>query len=310
VTHLLNTSGNVIETYRYDAFGEPGIYEADGVTLRSASIVSNRFLFTGREYANLFGFYEYRARAYQPTLGRFMSEDPKLFVRRAGLGVGPADWTFAAHPNEAELNLFRYCGNDPVDFTDPTGLMPDALGAEPEGRDVAPAVVLGHAAVIGALAAPAAEAAVGRAAIAALSRSPTVARVVAAIAAASKGEQARNFSSSSAAKTTLAKFYPENGGFIGATKRTWLMPGQIIDRYGGSGFSRFFSPAGTASWERSLPPGTAGQTLRTFEIVKPFEVEAGKVAGWFNQLGGGTAYKSTLQLEVLLKREIIKEITR
>jgi RHS repeat-associated protein len=139
VTHLLNTSGNVIETYKYDVFGEPGIYEGDGVTLRSASIVSNRFLFTGREYANLFGFYEYRARAYHPVLGRFMSEDPKGFVHRAGLGAAPADWAFAAHPDEAEFNLFRYCGNDPVDFTDPMGL--DAMA---NAMEVAEAVVPGQ----------------------------------------------------------------------------------------------------------------------------------------------------------------------
>ena len=81
---------------------------------------------------------------------------------------------------------------------------------------MAPAVVLGHAAIIGALAAPAAEAAVGRAAVAAISRSPTVARVVAAIGAALKGEQARNSSSSSVAKTianpvpsTMARVIPE-----------------------------------------------------------------------------------------------------
>jgi RHS repeat-associated protein len=217
VTHLTNTSGNVVENYRYDAFGAPAIYDgANPPNQLSSSAYSNRFLFTGREYANLFGFYEYRARAYHPTLGRFMSEDPKLFVRRAGLGAAPTDWTFAAHPDEAEFNLFRYCGNDPIDFTDPMGLMTDGLVAEPEGRDVAPAVVLGHAAILGILAAPAAEAAVGRAAVAAISRSPTVARVAAAIGAAFKGEQARNSSSSSVAKTianpvpsTMARVIPE-----------------------------------------------------------------------------------------------------
>jgi ribosomal protein S11 len=51
-----------------------------------------------------------------------MSEDPKGFVPSSGLGAASADWTFAAHPDEAELNLFRYCGNDPIDFTDPMGL--------------------------------------------------------------------------------------------------------------------------------------------------------------------------------------------
>jgi uncharacterized protein RhaS with RHS repeats len=51
----------------------------------------------------MFGFYEYRARAYHPGLGRFMSEDPKLF-------------------DAGDYNLFRYCHNDPIDFTDPMGL--------------------------------------------------------------------------------------------------------------------------------------------------------------------------------------------
>jgi RHS repeat-associated protein len=121
VTHLTKSDGTVFERYRYDVFGTPTIYDG-GWNLRTASAVSNRFLFTGREYAAAFGFYEYRARAYHPGLGRFMSEDPKAFVRRGGLGASSSDWTFAAHPDEAELNLFRYCGNDPIDFTDPMGL--------------------------------------------------------------------------------------------------------------------------------------------------------------------------------------------
>jgi len=103
VTHLTDENGNVIEKYRYDVFGAPTILDPDGVTVRTASIVSNRFLFTGREYNALFGFYEYRARAYHPGLGRFMSEDPKLF-------------------DAGDYNLFRYCHNDPIDFTDPMGL--------------------------------------------------------------------------------------------------------------------------------------------------------------------------------------------
>src|SRR5437762_7497710 len=62
-------------------------------------------MFTGREYSALFGFYEYRARAYHPGLGRFTSEDPKLF-------------------DAGDYNLYRYCHNDPEDLTDPMGLWP------------------------------------------------------------------------------------------------------------------------------------------------------------------------------------------
>jgi RHS repeat-associated protein len=110
VTHLTDAAGNVIEQYRYDAFGAPTIY-APNWTVRTSTIYDNRFLFTGREYAATyrsiynvpaFNFYEYRARAYNATLGRFMSEDPKLF-------------------DAGDYNLFRYCHNDPLDFTDPMG---------------------------------------------------------------------------------------------------------------------------------------------------------------------------------------------
>ena len=125
VIHLTDTTGALIERYRYDVFGAPTIYGPSPTATPfqpQASAVSNRFMFTGREYAGAFGFYEYRARTYHPSLGRFTSEDPKLFVRRIPLGKSPDDWSFGAHPDEAEFNLFRYCGNDPIDFTDPMGL--------------------------------------------------------------------------------------------------------------------------------------------------------------------------------------------
>jgi RHS repeat-associated protein len=104
VTHLTNygTTVTAIEKYRYDAFGKPTIYNGSGQVI-AATAFGNRFLFTGREYAATFGFYEYRARAYNPALGRFMSEDPKLF-------------------DAGDYNLFRYCHNDPIDMTDPMGL--------------------------------------------------------------------------------------------------------------------------------------------------------------------------------------------
>jgi len=103
VTHLTNWnngSGQIIERYRYDAFGTPAIY-APNWTGRNVSSCNNRFLFTGREYAGAW-VYEYRARVYHAGLGRFMSEDPKLF-------------------DAGDYNLFRYCHNDPMDNVDPMG---------------------------------------------------------------------------------------------------------------------------------------------------------------------------------------------
>jgi RHS repeat-associated protein len=95
VAHLTGFAGEVIEKYRYDAFGQP-------TTTYSGGSFNNRFKFTGREYQQQLGIYEYRNRAYHPGLGRFLSEDP----------VG-----FAA----GDTNLFRYCGGDPVNWTDSFG---------------------------------------------------------------------------------------------------------------------------------------------------------------------------------------------
>ena len=109
--------------------------------------------------------------------------------------------------------------------------------------------------------------------------------------------------------TALQKFYPDNEGFLGQPERKFLMPGEKIDRYGGSDYSRFFSPQGTAEGARALPPGTAGQPLRTFEVVKPLEVKSGTVSPAFGELGLGEQYKTPVRMKTLLDRGIIREIT-
>ncbi len=129
--------GSILEWYRYDAFGAPTIRDPSNNQL-STTAINNRFLFTGREYTPQFGFYGSRARAYHPTIGRFMSEDPNLFVRRIGLdkpvadssdakapegGKSKEEWSFWKSPDQGELNLFRYCSNDPLDRFDPLGLI-------------------------------------------------------------------------------------------------------------------------------------------------------------------------------------------
>ncbi|MCS6973595.1 MAG: TNT domain-containing protein [Cyclobacteriaceae bacterium] len=104
--------------------------------------------------------------------------------------------------------------------------------------------------------------------------------------------------------TALTKFYPANNGFLGATERTFLMPGEQISRYG-SGAGKFFSPAGTPLPMRALPPGANTNIFNTYKVLKPFEVQAGKIAPAFGQPGLGTQYLSPVSVDVLLKRGII-----
>ena len=103
VAFLLDGDGDGIEKYTYDAFGSPTVTDWNGENARPYSWYGNRFMFTGREYFPELGLYDYRNRFYHPVLGRFLQSDP------VGFGGGDA-------------NLFRYCGGDPVNWTDPFGL--------------------------------------------------------------------------------------------------------------------------------------------------------------------------------------------
>jgi hypothetical protein len=88
-----------------------------------------------------------------------------------------------------------------------------------------------------------------------------------------------------------------------------MLEGQIIDRFGGSEYSRFFSPPGTPAMARALPPGVAEQPLRTFQVLKPFDVQTGMVAPAFGEFGLGTQFRSSMQLGDLLNGKFLKEIT-
>ena len=130
VTALLDGSGNLLETYKYDPFGKPQVFDPWDLGSpypRTWSSYGNRFMFTGREYFPGLWLYDYRNRWYDAQLGRFLQTDPlglqtegdKLTATRKALFFGgSAPEAFST----SEMNLFRYCGDDPVDDSDPFGL--------------------------------------------------------------------------------------------------------------------------------------------------------------------------------------------
>ena len=83
--------GEIRNSYQYDAFG---------ISLETTEQLNNRIRYTGQQYDDVTGQYYLRARYYNPVAGRFMQED-----------VYQGDG----------LNLYAYCGNNPVVYYDPSG---------------------------------------------------------------------------------------------------------------------------------------------------------------------------------------------
>ena len=77
VTSLSNAAGSIANTYTYDSFGK--------LTASTGSLV-NPFQYTARESDTETGLYYYRARYYDPSSGRFISEDPEAGGRPLTVG--------------------------------------------------------------------------------------------------------------------------------------------------------------------------------------------------------------------------------
>ncbi|MCR9296031.1 MAG: AHH domain-containing protein, partial [bacterium] len=95
VRGIVDSSGGWINELEYDSFGR--------TLSQTHPEVGDRFQYTGREWDSATGLYDYRARNYDPGLGRFLSQDPIGFL--AG-----------------DTNLYRYVNNSPINFVDPFGL--------------------------------------------------------------------------------------------------------------------------------------------------------------------------------------------
>lgn len=73
VIGILDNSGNIIQQYEYSAFGRIlSIKNKDGLESLSDMPVKVSCSYTGREFEPEGGLYYYRARYYDPSIGRFL----------------------------------------------------------------------------------------------------------------------------------------------------------------------------------------------------------------------------------------------
>jgi RHS repeat-associated protein len=105
VQALTNAAGQIVERYRYDAYGNTTILAPNGTTVRASSIVGNPYMWQGGRLDAETGLYFKRARYYSADLGRFIGRDP--------IDV----W--------GGLNLYEYCRGKPTNHFDPLGLEDD-----------------------------------------------------------------------------------------------------------------------------------------------------------------------------------------
>jgi RHS repeat-associated protein len=93
---VTDASGTAVGTQGYYPFGE---------TRYSTNTIITDRLFTGQQQLAGLGLYNYKARMYDPLLGRFLSAD-------------------TITPGGAEgLNRYAYSNNNPTNYTDPSGHM-------------------------------------------------------------------------------------------------------------------------------------------------------------------------------------------
>jgi len=106
---LVNTSGTVTDSYGYSAFGEMAAHTGNTV---------NPFLFNAQQFDGASGDYYLRARYYDQSNGRFISQDP--------FGGRNAD--------PVSLHRYLYTSDDPSNRVDPGGKddLPETIEATTE----------------------------------------------------------------------------------------------------------------------------------------------------------------------------------
>jgi len=100
-------NSSAVQLYEYSVYGQVAASDPNH---------PNPFLFTGRRFDTDTGLYYYRARYYNPYLGRFLQTDP------IGYGGG--------------MNVYCYGRNNPVVLADCTGMKPEYVGYAVEKTEI------------------------------------------------------------------------------------------------------------------------------------------------------------------------------
>ncbi|MEU4560466.1 polymorphic toxin-type HINT domain-containing protein [Actinoplanes sp. NPDC023936] len=121
IANMLSPAGTVEAGYDYDPFGNPRVGESlAGQQIPEAASPQNPMRFHGayQDSSTGEGNYFLRARNYDPGTGRFATRDPMPVTKEA-------------------TSSYTYASNNPLAFSDPTGMVTDAggTGADPAAAE-------------------------------------------------------------------------------------------------------------------------------------------------------------------------------
>ena len=105
-------NGDMIAEYAYDEFGNE---------TASTGTFDNPYRYAGYEYLDEVELYDLNARYYDPSIARFLTEDPYYNLGNRVMGVYEINVPNVYSIMQANA-LYAYCGNSPIIFIDPSGL--------------------------------------------------------------------------------------------------------------------------------------------------------------------------------------------
>ena len=115
IDRIYDANKNLVAEYKYDAWGNHRVYTGTGIDITDNSSYNNSvaklnpFRYRGYYYDTETGLYYLNSRYYDPSVGRFINADDISYIQPTDING---------------LNLFAYCGNNPVMFIDSSGLWP------------------------------------------------------------------------------------------------------------------------------------------------------------------------------------------
>ena len=107
ITKIVNEEGQIVVEYTYDAWGNI-LKEKSNVNPSYATVKEFiPFRYRGYVYDEDTAMYYLQSRYYDPTTGRFINADDTAYIGATGTVLS--------------ANIFTYCENNPINYTDSTG---------------------------------------------------------------------------------------------------------------------------------------------------------------------------------------------